>query len=100
MYKTKLNTLFTFARSGLKDQRLTVTYLGRGFKAIENMGWCWVCRVRGNVQLSKDGKNWQQSREWFVSANSKAITLGDIYFSKTTQHPCIGTLYKGRKKNE
>ena len=221
MHKTRLNTLFTFVRSGLKDQRLTVTYLGRGlkslsnteqkhdikradrlcgnihlhseridfykymasslvvnerhpllivdwspingssifqllrvsvpmggraltiyektyeeselntpaahqalldnikyclpegcrpiiladaifktpwFKAIENMGWYWVCRVRGNVQLSKDGKNWQQSREWFVSANSKAVTLGNIYFSKTTQHPCVGTLYKGRKK--
>lgn len=221
MHKTRLNTLFTFVHSGLKDQRLTVTYLGRGlkslsnteqkhdikradrlcgnthlhseridfykymasslvvkernpllivdwspingssifqllrvsvpmggraltiyektydeselntpaahqalldnikyclpegcrpiiladaifktpwFKAIENMGWYWVCRVRGNVQLSKDGENWQPSREWFLSANSKAVTLGDIYFSKTTQHPCIGTLYKGRKK--
>ncbi|WP_350629959.1 transposase, partial [Pseudoalteromonas sp. Q36-MNA-CIBAN-0048] len=59
-------------------------------KAIENRGWYWVCRVRGNVQLSKDGENWQPSREWFLSANSKAVTLGDIYFSKTTQHPCIG----------
>ena len=221
MHKTRLNTLFTFVHSGLKDQRLTVTYLGRGlkglsktdkkhdikradrlcgntylhseridfykymaeslivnerhpllivdwspingseifqllrvsipmggraltiyektyeeselntrtahqalldaikyclpegcrpiiladaifktpwFKAIENMGWYWVCRVRGNVQLSTDGENWQRSSEWFASANSKATTLGEIYFSKTTKHPCIATLYKGRKK--
>lgn len=221
MHKTRLNTLFTFVHSGLKDQRLTVTYLGRGlkglsktdkkhdikradrlcgntylqseridfyrymsqslivnerhpllivdwspingseifqllrvsipmggraltiyekayeeselntraahqellnaieyclpegcrpiiladaifktpwFKAIENMGWYWVCRVRGNVQLSMDGENWQRSSEWFAFANSKAATLGEIYFSKTTKHPCIATLYKGRKK--
>ena len=32
MHKTRLNTLFTFVNSGLIDQRLTVTYLGRGFK--------------------------------------------------------------------
>jgi hypothetical protein len=68
------------------------------FKAIENMGWYWVCRVRGNVQLSIDGENWQRSSEWFASANSKATTLGDMYFSKTTKHPCVATLYKGRKK--
>ena len=68
------------------------------FKAIESMGWYWVCRVRGNVQLSIDGENWQKSSKWFASANSKAATLGEIYFSKTTKHPCIATLYKGRKK--
>jgi hypothetical protein len=34
MHKTRLNTLFTFVHSGLKDQRLTVTYLGRGLKGL------------------------------------------------------------------
>ena len=33
------------------------------FKAIEDMGWYWVCRVRGNVQLSIDDQNWQRSSE-------------------------------------
>ena len=36
MHKARLNTLFTFFRSGLKDQRLTVTYLGRGLKSLSN----------------------------------------------------------------
>ncbi len=36
MHKTRLNTLFTFVHSGLKDQRLTVTYLGRGLKSLSN----------------------------------------------------------------
>jgi len=62
------------------------------------MGWYWVCRVRGNVQLSIDGENWKRNSEWFASANNKATSLGGIYFSKTTKHPCIATLYKGRKK--
>ena len=34
IHKTRLNTLFTFVRSGLKDQRLAVTYLGRGLKSL------------------------------------------------------------------
>ena len=68
------------------------------FKAIENMGWYWVCRVRGNVQLSIDGENWQRSSEWSASACNKATTLGEIYFSKTTKHPCIATLYKSKPK--
>jgi len=36
IHKTRLNTLFTFVRSGLKDHRLTVTYLGRGLKSLSN----------------------------------------------------------------
>ena len=62
------------------------------------MGWYWVCRVRGNVQLSVDGEKWQRSSEWFSSANSKAATLGDTYDSKKTKHPCIVTLYKDQRK--
>ncbi len=34
IHKTRLNTLFTFVRSGLRDQRVTVTYLGRGLKSL------------------------------------------------------------------
>ena len=34
MHKTRLNTLFTFVHAGLKDQRLSVTYLGRGLKEL------------------------------------------------------------------
>jgi len=33
IHKTRLNTLFTFVRSALHDQRVTVTYLGRGLKS-------------------------------------------------------------------
>lgn len=34
MHKTRLNTLFTFVHSGLIDQKLSVTYLGRGLKQL------------------------------------------------------------------
>ena len=34
IHKTRLNTVFTFVRSGLRDQRVTVTYLGRGLKSL------------------------------------------------------------------
>jgi hypothetical protein len=36
IHKTRLNTLFTFVHSGLLDQKLTVTYLGRGLKRFSN----------------------------------------------------------------
>ena len=36
IHKTRLNTLFTFVRSGLSDQRVTLTYLGRGLKSLSN----------------------------------------------------------------
>ena len=36
MHKIRLNTLFTFVHSGLKDQRLTLTYLGIGLKTLSN----------------------------------------------------------------
>jgi hypothetical protein len=37
---------------------------------------------------------------WFSSTNNKAATLGGIYYSKKTKHPCIAALYKGKKKAE
>ena len=32
IHKVRLNTLFTFVDAAMKDQRVTVTYLGRGLK--------------------------------------------------------------------
>lgn len=68
------------------------------FKAIEKMGWFWVCRVRGNVKLSQDNETWLRSSEYFSSATGKPASLGNILFSRSTQHSCFGTLYKGPKK--
>ena len=33
IHSTRLNSLFTFVESGLRDQRVSVTYLGRGLKS-------------------------------------------------------------------
>ena len=34
IHSTRLATLFTFVSSGMKDQRVSVTYLGRGLKSL------------------------------------------------------------------
>jgi hypothetical protein len=34
IHKVRLNTLFTFVGSAMKDQRVSVTYLGRGLKVL------------------------------------------------------------------
>lgn len=34
IHSTRLNTLFTFIDSGMHDQRVSVTYLGRGLKSL------------------------------------------------------------------
>jgi hypothetical protein len=37
IHKVRLNTLFTFVGSAMKDQRVSVTYLGRGLKSASKM---------------------------------------------------------------
>ena len=36
IHSSRLNALFTFVGSGLRDQRISVTYLGRGLKQDSN----------------------------------------------------------------
>ncbi len=33
IHSSRLNAFFTFVKSGLRDQRVSVTYLGRGLKS-------------------------------------------------------------------
>ncbi|MFT5635565.1 MAG: hypothetical protein ACI89T_001008 [Cognaticolwellia sp.] len=68
------------------------------FEAIENKGCYWVGRVRGNVTLSTDNQTWHNCKHWYEQASSKAISLGEISYSKATQFKCNGALYQGAKK--
>ncbi|MFQ3276251.1 MAG: hypothetical protein ACI8SZ_000566 [Colwellia sp.] len=36
IHSVRLNTLFTFVSSGIRDQRVSTTYLGRGLKNLSN----------------------------------------------------------------
>ncbi len=68
------------------------------FQAIEAMGWYWIGRVRGNIQLSKGGGIFHTCTKFMKEATRKAKSLGQLFYSKQHQHPCIGTLYKEKPK--
>lgn len=68
------------------------------FKAVEKKGWYWLGRVRGNVLLSDDKKNWCSCKQWFSKATGKARSLGEIFYSKSTAFSCQGFSYRGKAK--
>lgn len=68
------------------------------FKAVEKKGWYWLGRVRGNVLLSDDKKNWCSCRHWLSKATGKARSLGEIFYSKSTVFSCQGFSFKGKAK--
>jgi len=68
------------------------------FKAIEEKGWYWLGRVRGNVSLSADKTTWFSCKEWFKQATNEAQTIANIYYGKSVQFHCQAVLYKGQPK--
>jgi len=74
------------------------------FKTIEEKGWYWVGRVRGNVQISLDGETFQGCTSIMKQATRSATDLGTVLYSKSTRFPCQGVLFhgciKGRHKTK
>ena len=70
------------------------------FEAIENQGWYWAGRVRGNVQISLDGEEFSGCTKIMSKATHKPTSLGTVYYSKKTAFACQGTLYHGKLKGK
>lgn len=70
------------------------------FKAIEAKGWYWVGRVRGNVQLSLNGKTFKTCTRIMKLATRTPRKLGTVLYSKRTQFVCQGVLYHGTEKGK
>lgn len=68
------------------------------FKSVESKGWYWLGRVRGNIHLSVDGEQWHSCRHYMQSANSRATSLGQLYYSKVSRFTCQGYLYRKASK--
>ena len=70
------------------------------FKPIEQQGWYWLGRVRGNSQLYTNGQ-WHNVSDLFLQATCKAQHLGDAWLTNSHQHPCQLVRYQkkpqGRK---
>lgn len=70
------------------------------FKTIETKGWYWVGRVRGNVQLSLNGKAFESCASIMKQGSRKIMALGTVLYSKKTQFPCLGVMYHGTEKGK
>jgi hypothetical protein len=70
------------------------------FKTIESKGWYWIGRVRGNVQISLDGDNFQGCTEILKLATNEPKSLGTVLFSKKTRFACSGVLFHGKEKGK
>ncbi len=68
------------------------------FKAIENKGWYWLGRVRGNITLSTDLEIWHSCKSWFKQATDKACHVENIYYGKTVRFKHQGVLFRGKNK--
>ena len=77
---------------------LDVIFKTPWFKAVEEKGWYWVGRGRGNVQLSTDKRIWKRCNRWFDNATTRAKKLREVYYSKSTQFPWQAVLYRGVNK--
>ena len=65
------------------------------FRQVEQKGWYWVSRLRGQVSLAKEQGEFQTSYQWFEQAKEGVhLALGKTYFGKKAKHPCEGVLYK------
>lgn len=69
------------------------------FKAVEEKGWYWLGRVRGNVMLSSNQKDWYRCHHWFSKATGKAKSLGKLFYSKSSIFTCHGFVYQGQSKD-
>lgn len=70
------------------------------FKPVEQQGWYWLGRVRGNSTIGIDGQ-WYTADELFDQAQLKPKHMGTAELTQQHKHPCQVVLYrknyKGRK---
>jgi hypothetical protein len=70
------------------------------FQSIEQLGWYWIGRVRGQVRLSLNGKDFLSCNQVMSQARQTPTSLGQVYYSKSKRFVCLGTLYHGTIKGK
>jgi hypothetical protein len=71
------------------------------FAAIESQNWYWLVRARGGkyIKLSKD-EEWQEARELFDVAGTRAKCYEKAYITKSESRPCRVIIKKGSLVNK
>lgn len=70
------------------------------FKAVRQMGWDFVGRLRNkNLVLLEGSQNWQLSSLFFEKATGKPASLGSALLTEKERVSIHMVLYKGKSKN-
>ena len=82
IHSTRLNTLMVFVRSGLREQRVSVTYLGRGLKSLSTTSKKHDIkrsdRLCGNSHLHAERASiYSHMTKWLVGSKPHPIILVD-----------------------
>lgn len=68
------------------------------FRQVEDKGWFWLGRVRGDVSLKQPNKTWVSNKTVYPDASNKPIYLGRCLLARRTSLACEAYLYKGLEK--
>jgi hypothetical protein len=68
------------------------------FRQVEEKGWFWLGRVRGEVSVKLPEQNWGSNRDLYSQATSKPTYLGSSLLSKRGSMRCETYLYKANDK--
>lgn len=64
------------------------------FKQVEELGWSWIGRIRGGVNISHDGRSWTSATDWFAHATGKAVRWINGRLTSRWNWPCDFVLYR------
>jgi hypothetical protein len=68
------------------------------FRQVEDKGWFWLVRVRGEVSIKQKGTTWQSNKSFYPDASDKPKHLGSCLLSRRGSIPCQAYLYKANEK--
>lgn len=68
------------------------------FRQVQEKGWFWLGRVRGEVSIKQPDKPWVSNKTFYPSAVHKPKYLGYCFLAKKSPIPCEAYVYKGLDK--
>jgi len=70
----------------------------RWFAHLEQLGWSWIGRIRGQVELAHGEGAWVKAARWFERANGKARRWCDCRLTRSHAFDCALVLVRKRPR--
>ncbi|MGF1723154.1 IS4 family transposase [Photobacterium nomapromontoriensis] len=68
------------------------------FRQVQEKGWFWLGRVRGEVSIKQANKPWVSNKTFYPSATHKPKYLGQCLLAKRSPLTCEAYVYKAQEK--